>query len=391
MENKEVSAHSAFLYFVFKPFQTSDDSYDYGNLKELLKILLKLKGVEKTVDEYKCIDICREVVTEFGRLDFLITADEDIFVIELKVWANEQPDQIPRYKEYLVKHGADENNIFFLTPLKRSSKTGESINITLKEDIRQAMEAICELRKDNIKYSTMIEQYISIINKLAQGEDYMRDTLDVIKKGDDIKAVELLINNRVRCLQQIMIDFFTKLADKLTDTIEIAEYPVAKRASYASGSESIKGYYKGKKFPALAYEIANCNLKSECLLKENIKLYFFIEIESNLYCGITPRKVSGDENNDLTYVHLGDAVEPYQALADEMGGKLKESSTFMYWEYLTFDKANINFTMNELNGNASIIRLLKKDSLEFKDNLFDELVSQIKKIYADCCKKIFKS
>lgn len=33
MESKEVSAHSSFLYFVFKPFKKEDNTYDDFNLR----------------------------------------------------------------------------------------------------------------------------------------------------------------------------------------------------------------------------------------------------------------------------------------------------------------------------------------------------------------------
>lgn len=402
MENKEVSAHSAFLYFVFKPFQKEDDEYDYDNLRELLKELLNAKEkkygcTHKDVNDYKYLDIRREVPVDFGRLDFVITADNEIFVIELKVWAGEQHEQIPRYRQYLIKQGADKNNIFFLTPLERPSETGESINLTLKDDIKPILESISNNRRNECheKYATMIEQYICIIDKLTQGENYMKETLDVIHTADELSAVERLIDNRNCCLQEVMNQFFTKLRDRLTDKFIIDGCPNAELVppeTFEYGYESIKKYYsEPNRYPALAYEIDDCKLQSGCKLKENIKLYFFIEVSSNLYCGITPRKITGQGDNDLQVVDCKDAIEPYQTFIDNLK-KIKRTGhtrTFAIWEYLKVGNQTVNFSIGALNSGDSIVRLLSKDTLLLEDKIIEELAIEIKNTYKTYCEAIF--
>lgn len=398
MENKEVSAHSAFLYFVFKPFQKADDSYDDYNLRCLLEVLLKKVSLKtgrnsKNINEYSCLDIRREVSVEFGRLDFLITADDEIFVVELKIWAGEQDEQIPRYKEYLKQHGADENNIFFLTPSKRDSKTGDSINITLKTDIRQVLkEIIKEREKDYEKYVMMIEQYISIIDKITQEEDYMNETLDVIKTAEDLKAVDYLIENRNYCMQQIIIKFFDNLREKLTDKIELDGCPEAKIVPYKYGQQSINKYYsESNLYPALAYEIQSEKLNGGCKLRENVKLYFFIEIGSNLYCGITPRKITGQNNDDLQYIDCKDAIEPYQLFYDKLKTikKAGHTKTFAIWKHVKVSEQNINFSIDALKSKESVVHQLTNDTLLIDDERINELVIEIKNSYKTFCNVAF--
>lgn len=393
IENKEVSAHSAFLYFVFKPFQQADDKYDDKNLRELLKELLNSKkDNHKNIDEYEYLDIRREVATEFGRLDFVIDADDETFVIELKVWAGEQHEQIPRYRQYLIKQGADENNIFFLTPLERPSETGESINLTLKDNIKPILESICNSRKaDYGKYATMIEQYISIIDKLTQGEFYMGETVNTIETAEDLKAVERLIENRNNCMQKIMVEFYNKLGNRLTDQLNIDGCPQALSVYYKHGRESVYNYYsETNRYPALTYEIADHTLKSGCKLKENVNLYFFVEVSVNLYCGISPRKTT--PSGELEKIECEDAVDPYQAFNINLRKvpKAKHDKTFPIWEHLTVSQRKVNFSLGALNGNDSILNLLEKNSLSIKENVIDDLAIKILNSYKKYCQAIYE-
>ena len=165
MENKEVSAHSAFLYYVFKPFQKADGSgVDDTHLRMLLEILFP-----DIKEKPAYVDIFREYATDLGRLDFLIIFDRNAAVIELKIWAGEQPEQISRYRAFMKKNGYSENNIYFLTPGRRESQTWESYNITLKDDIKPLLIEISKKRKQELfSYAAIIDQYIAVIDKIVR-------------------------------------------------------------------------------------------------------------------------------------------------------------------------------------------------------------------------------
>ena len=82
IENKEVYTHSSFLYYIFSPFIDENSNRDDKNLRELFERL------HPNAAEPEFIDIQQEVVTDFGRLDFLILYEtngkKDASVIELK-------------------------------------------------------------------------------------------------------------------------------------------------------------------------------------------------------------------------------------------------------------------------------------------------------------------
>ena len=394
MENKEVSAHSAFLYFVFKPFQKEDDKYDYDNLRELLKELLSAKEkkygcAHKDINEYKFLDIRREVSSNFGRLDFVINADDDIFVIELKIWAKEQHEQIERYRQYLTQQRADPNNIFFLTPSKRDAVTGDAINITLEKHIGNVMERIANNREYYAGYTSIVKQYMDVIKIITKGGNNMAE-MNAIQTAEDLKAIDRLIENRNACMQTIMGDFFNKLRSFLTE-IKLEGAPNAKLATFHYGEESIRNYYfKSGKYPAIAYEIEACPLKSDCKLKENVKLYFFVEVSDNLYCGITLRKMD-QSDNDLKGIELENAIESYQAFQENLTSiqQTKPAEEFPIWQYLTENGERINFTIGGLNRKDSVLRLLQNDSLVLEDKKIEELITQIKNKYKMFCDAIF--
>ena len=137
MENKEVSAHSAFLYYIFKPFKGKDGKRDDTNLRILLQYLKDEHSlmIKKEIEHLQFLNIRREVPFDNGRLDFLLEFDSDAAVIELKVWAGEQPYQIERYRKYLRQNGYTDDNVFFLTPGGKEATTGEARAISLKDDM----------------------------------------------------------------------------------------------------------------------------------------------------------------------------------------------------------------------------------------------------------------
>ena len=123
-------------------------------------------------------------------------------------------------------------------------------------------------------------------------------------------------------------------------------------------------------------------MKGGCKLKENVKLYFFIEVSSNLYCGITPRKVTGQNNDDLQGIDCIDAIESYQVFCDALKAiqKTGHTNTFAIWKYPKVTGQKINFSIGALKSEESVVNLLTKDALLIGDKIIDELAINIKNI-----------
>ena len=371
MENKEVSAHSAVLYYILKPFENDAGSIDDENLR----IFLRELGVECSKVP---LDIQREVWTDFGRLDFLVTVGSDRYVLELKIWAGGQPDQIKRYQQYLESDGFSRENIFFLTPDKRQSLTGFSKNITLKQEVNNALTKIIKRREADEKkeYCVILQQYLNLINKLT-GVDFMEIENSILKSEEDLRAIQTLKEQQETVLTSIMTAFFDDLAKELCMGFDMEGYPKASLSEYDYGrKEAIQKYYKSrnKTWPALAFKI-------EQNLSTHSGLYFFIEVENNLYVGISPRK-SVEQNLE----QISTKEEAYQ----NMKGK-KVTNVFLDWEYITLNNSLIDFSMNGLSSPTSFVKqLLVPGSLQLDEAKMQQIIKEIKQKYCELCKAVFK-
>lgn len=384
MENKEVSAHSALLYYVFKPFETEGQVRDDKHLR----ILLKCFGYDETAFEY--VDLQREVVTDFGRLDFLIVADgkelkkEKNYVVELKIWANEQPAQISRYQRYLQSRGAD-GEVLFLTPTEREAQTGDEPvqNVTLGNEVKAALQEIIALRADKADYCAVLRQYISIIDKLTGGE--VMDSAELLQSAEDILAVDSLVEGKKQALQKLLCAFFDRLKEGLLSPTATGNALTAENCPEAALAETdyaeqAKRYYGQDKpsYPALVFEIPNFRLKNCDLDLKDYGLYFYVEISYYLYAGLALRK------KQPRFGHIDEALaEKLKPLSP------KASETFLDWEYV---KPNGKLCFKYVNGSESWIKqVFLPDSLAFDGRKMEQIVREIKNIYQAQCGKYLEN
>lgn len=378
METKEVSAHSALLYYILKPFPTKDGDMDDLNLR----IFLRNLGFAK---EYAYIDIEREVITDFGRLDFLISMDDEILVIELKIWANEQYEQISRYQNYLRSRKADISNILFLTPNERTAKTGEAKNITLEKHVKNALQEITIIREKNVAYCSTIQQYIEVIKKLV-GEKKM-DNSSILETVADLAAVESLLVARQQMLGNLLQKFFNEINNLIIEKICQGGLTLnggyeLKKVQYPYGEDSIKKYYErsSRCYPALAFEIENYKLKNIGYLPQ-YRLYLLIEIavSGSFYVGLALRESDGDDD--------------FKKLDKNKLEKLREEihvdvydEAFLGWEYIQLEGQNIYFK-NYTDSGLWLNKLVKQNTLEFDSEKLNQLVCCIARIYKNLYKK----
>ena len=386
METKEVSAHSAFLYYIFKPFEKDD-----SNLRVLYDFLRNKK--EDLPESPDFLDIYREIAFNNGRIDFLIvfgtTTQVDAIVIELKIRADEQINQIDRYKKYLEDNGYNSENIFFLTPKgNRSSKTGDSIPISLLELCENVFSQIenrlnKEEQESYKQYITILNQYKDIVKKIS--EDDIMDYTDLIKQKKDFIAIDELQRTKTDKLTTILERFFEDLQEEINTRIEqgnlfISIYDVQKEAEWIKPSN----YYKNNKksYPALIFSINDngelvkeylslLNEEQKQLFKEKqLELLFYVEIDSNLYCGITLRSEGVD------YINL-----PFK---EEKKNKEKNITLFrgawLSWQHIMLNSKKINF--KDYNGSEGLFELLD-DSLNLKDDSIKHVVDNILESFSE--------
>jgi len=164
-------------------------SHAQGNLF-LHSFLEKFIPVEKSIhfilEDARNYSVIEEKHTRFGRIDLFIESDDSSkkfgIVIENKIYAGDQPQQLQRYYDFLTqKIGLSHKQLhmFYLTvdghsPSEyslarklRDRLLSQDVltNISYKHDIKEWLEAcIGEIEASKVK--ALINQYLKTINQL---------------------------------------------------------------------------------------------------------------------------------------------------------------------------------------------------------------------------------
>lgn len=402
MENKEVPAHSAFLYYVLKPFSDQNGTPDDMHLKMFLKKLreaqIQKMGTSDIPEEPEYADIYREYATDFGRLDFLIVfgndGKQDAAVIELKIWAGEQPEQIPRYRAFMRSNGYSENNIFFLTPGQRESQTGDSQNITLKDTITPLFnEIILKRKQESSAYAEVLNQYTTIIGKLTGADSFMTEEIKLFHSKLDIQAAEELFDAKNKILAYLLNQFMDELKYRLVKEGKLDLGPGCPELTIVdvdqSDSQYISDYYKrGKKYPALCFRVDDPSKLKKDFQPEassNTDVYFFVEIESCLYAGFTPRV-----KRERSLVISSVTETQKEVLKKE---SCNCSDTWFMWQHVSCNGIK-KISFSDYLGAGGMLELLEdseesNDLLEFDPGNLNSIALSIKKICKDQCKILF--
>ena len=394
MENKEVSAHENFLFYIFRPFRVSETCIDAENLKLLYRTLRNDFGNAPDspmsdapdVNSLRFLSLEREVSFYDGRLDFLLRYDDNAAVIELKIWAGEQPEQIQRYREYMRRNEYSEENVFFLTPQRRNPVSGRAYNITLEEHLRKTLSEICVIRKEHPEYTAVISQYIKTIDKLVGG-DTMQEVERMFTSASSIRAADMITSANQAVLTRLLLKFREALFLHLVkenvligvgDIVVPVNYTEVKTAK----EDHWKKYYRrGFCNPAITFSIKG-KLKSEFqdCLEDSEELLFFIEIAERIYAGFSPKK--GLDKGESAILNEED-----QRRLKELGMK-RPTGWFWDWDYIYIDSQRINFTSysDEIEG---FLNLLKDGTLDFDEDKIQCIVFEIVRILLTQSKHLY--
>ena len=195
MESDEVKTHSRFLAELLNP------KGSHGQKDVFLKKFIERFGIEKFDTSNAKVDVeffigqvteCKDdkmdilnrstKCTGGGRIDILIRSGENVIMIENKIYAIEQPNQLTRYRNY---HPS--GKLFYLT---LDGKESEDKNIdkndyeciSYENDIINWLE---ECRKESVSIPNLreaITHYINLIKKLTGQNINTKMGEDILKK-----------------------------------------------------------------------------------------------------------------------------------------------------------------------------------------------------------------
>lgn len=177
----ETKLHTPFLVNLLNPLGTHEQGVLFYN--EFLNQLPNVSSIFK-IDDPKEIQITEEKSTPNGRIDIFIESSikdkKFIIIIENKIYAGDQENQLERYYNYYLKQGFTDQQILIIylkdgenpssTSIKKELRERLSandilINMSYKEDVASWLINCKEaISPPNLKI--ILKQYIEIIKTL---------------------------------------------------------------------------------------------------------------------------------------------------------------------------------------------------------------------------------
>ena len=301
-EYDEVNLHSKFITELLK---------DKNHGRKFIELLLPIIGVENI--NYKRVNIFSEYsVKDNGRIDiilkFFLEDNKKVIVIENKIYADDQYQQLKRYYDSMLMEGykSEEIELVYLT-LAGAEPSEDSIKglpaavrenmriISYKDDIITWIEdCIKEVAQVPIIRETLV-QYESLLKKITgKGERIMTEEMKnmILSNKDYLDMVYKLTDVLVKIKQELQLKFWEKLEEKLNNSLNLQ---LEKRLEYPNHHYSenlIEKFYtnsRNNRFYGLMYFIKD--------LENRGKLYLRIEVSDNLYFGF---RIINNEGNSTT-------------------------------------------------------------------------------------------
>ena len=346
-----------------------------------LTLFLKEIGIEDENIYDKNWEVTREKAFDLdtikGRLDFEIKSKDCMYIIEMKIDAGDQPEQLIRYQEF-AKEQHKKYKIFYLTldghnASKKSIGEEENLeenqkveytNISFKEEILNWLENCLKLVEGKENKLACINQYIASINKiLGEKETKIKD--NILKSVKDIKTAITTYEKLNDKLQVTLENFMSLLKEKLRTRLpnEIIyykkyvknyynytldknpqDYPGIYIVLHENKSKN-SNYYRFVLKLELSPELTACFgfIKNDDDIKETVPFVYFSQVKKNS-SGLYNKCIKGIKNLELE-------------------DKLIENNK-AYWGYVKNSKSEIIDFRDISLSNRALLSLIDEETLK---------------------------
>jgi len=231
-DRDEAHIHSKIIYNLLS------QNWEKKDKETFLTLFLKEIGIEDENIYDKNWEVSREKEYILGekkaRPDFVIESQYYIYIIEMKIDAKDQPEQLKNYKKIAEgekkRKNKKEYKLFYLTldghnASKKSIGEEENLeenqkveytNISFKEEILNWLGNCLKLVEGKENKLACINQYIASINKIL-GEKEIKIKDNILKSSEDIKNAIVIYEKLNENLQKVLKNFFEELNKKLND------------------------------------------------------------------------------------------------------------------------------------------------------------------------------
>ena len=197
MCSDEMRLHSRLLATLLNP----KASHGLGN--EFLKLFLIALGLPEDYITYCKEQIVERTIGEVtettgGRIDIILEDRGHTVIIENKIYAGDQPNQLLRYHNYGVKMFGENNfKLVYLTlygsepsPYSLGGEHFEFIKLSYAQDILKLLEDFVPTQPQKPVHST-IEDYITIIKQLTDQDMDTEYQQSIINEAIDEKYIDV--------------------------------------------------------------------------------------------------------------------------------------------------------------------------------------------------------
>lgn len=219
MCSDEVRLHSRLLATLLNP------KANHGLGNEFLKLFLIALGLP---EDY--ITHCKEQIVERpigevtettgGRIDIILEDREHAVIIENKIYAGDQPNQLLRYHNYGVKTFGKNNFKLVHLTLYGSDPSASSlggahfnfIKLSYAQDILKLLEKLVKTQPQKPVHST-VEDYITIIKQLTHQDmdtKYQQSIIEEAIKSDNIDVTSELLLLQKQIGDKLRSDYIIK-------------------------------------------------------------------------------------------------------------------------------------------------------------------------------------
>ena len=219
MCSDEMRLHSRLLATLLNP----KASHGLGN--EFLKLFLIALGLPEDYITYCKEQIVERTIGEVtettgGRIDIILEDRGHAVIIENKIYAGDQPNQLLRYHNYGVKTFGENNfKLVYLTlygnkssPDSLGGENFEFIKFSYAQDVLKLLKKLMKSKPKKPVHST-IEDYITIIKQLTHQDmdtKYQQSIIEEAIKSDNIDVTSELLLLQKQIGDKLRRDYIIK-------------------------------------------------------------------------------------------------------------------------------------------------------------------------------------
>lgn len=216
-DSDEVRLHSRFLAEILNP------KGSHGFDAQFLAGFLELIGIEgKLPDQSNA-----SVLTEYKNIDILIRSGSTAIIIENKIYARDQDNQLTRYYESIQAEGIEDVYLVYLT-LKGEQPSGQSTRaldkaflrsdkfqcLSYKNDIHRWINSCLSLAARNPALRESFAQYLELIEILTakiRSVQYMEELKKLLLKDDNFSNFLDLQQAHNSVLLDLQVDLWGRI------------------------------------------------------------------------------------------------------------------------------------------------------------------------------------